>query len=322
MSATGRPAGGKGTAEAAELRKAKADRPESKARRGLTRQEGKGGNCGRTAEELRKQTVPSLPSLSRPFALVRGEPSGTRERFPAAPPFGAGGSRVLCVAETGAQVLTHPAFDRPAVVNPRRRGPMGAITLDRVRRRRKREALQAEAEKLRSAAPHDTLRDMLNAASVNGAGERAQSPADEAGVIVEALGLLDARLRRPGQVFGSPESVRAFLALHMAALEREEFCVMFLDNQHSLIAFETLGVGTLTRTDVAPREVARRAMLLNAAAVILAHNHPSGNPTPSHADKVLTAHLRDALRWVEVRVLDHLIVGRLHVASMAELGMM
>jgi DNA repair protein RadC len=99
------------------------------------------------------------------------------------------------------------------------------------------------------------------------------------------------------------------------------FAVLFLDVQHRLIKLEELFQGTLTQTSVYPREVARRALMLNAASVVLAHNHPSGVAEPSRADEFLTQSLKTALALIDVRVLDHLIVGRGQVVSMAERGL-
>jgi len=123
-------------------------------------------------------------------------------------------------------------------------------------------------------------------------------------------------------VFDTPSAVRDYLALQLGGREREVFAVMFLNVQHRLLSYEELFQGSLTQTQVHPREVVRRAMALNAAAVVLAHNHPSGVAEPSRADIYLTETLRSALSLVEVRVLDHLIVGHGQVVSMAERGMM
>ncbi len=104
--------------------------------------------------------------------------------------------------------------------------------------------------------------------------------------------------------------------------EREEFRVLYLDNQNQLIAHETLFSGTINRTEVHPREVVKRALHFNAAAVILAHNHPSGETTPSQADKALTQRLTQVLQLVDIRVPDHLIVGGRQIYSFAEHGLL
>ncbi|MDT8998388.1 DNA repair protein RadC [Paucibacter sp. APW11] len=126
--------------------------------------------------------------------------------------------------------------------------------------------------------------------------------------------------RRP--VFESPESVKQFLQLQLAALDHEVFALLLLDAQHRLIAMEELFHGTLTQTSVYPREVVKRALAHGAAAVILAHNHPSGVAEPSRADESLTQALRSALALVDVRVLDHLVVSQGSAVSMAERGLM
>ena len=141
-------------------------------------------------------------------------------------------------------------------------------------------------------------------------------------LIQRALRALDRHLHEPGVAFTSTHAVREWLRLHMAALEREEFRVLYLDNQNQLIAHETLFTGTINRTEVHPREVVKRALHFNAAAVILAHNHPSGETTPSQADKTLTQRLFQVLQLVDIRVPDHLIVGGRKIYSFAEHGLL
>ncbi len=123
-------------------------------------------------------------------------------------------------------------------------------------------------------------------------------------------------------VFDSPQAVREFLGLQMGQLGHEVFAVLFLDAQHRLIRFDEMFRGTLSQTSVYPREVVRRALELNAGAVILAHNHPSGLAEPSRADEFLTQSLKSALALVDVRVLDHLVVARGQVVSFAERGLL
>jgi DNA repair protein RadC len=123
-------------------------------------------------------------------------------------------------------------------------------------------------------------------------------------------------------LFEQPQAVKDYLALQLAALEHEVFGVMFLDTQHRLLCFEVLFRGSLSQTSVHPREVARRALALNAAAVVLAHNHPSGVTEPSRADELITSAVRQALQLIEVRVLDHVIVGRGAALSFAERGLL
>jgi DNA repair protein RadC len=146
-------------------------------------------------------------------------------------------------------------------------------------------------------------------------------PDHERGVIDAALGILGRYLGEPGALFDSPHAVREFLRLHLGAETCEVFAVLYLDSQHRAIAFETPFNGTLTQTSVYPREIARAALQHNAAAVILAHNHPSGKAAPSKADEALTATLKHALGMIDVRVLDHFIVTGRETLSMAEMGM-
>lgn len=122
--------------------------------------------------------------------------------------------------------------------------------------------------------------------------------------------------------FESPERVKAFLQLQLAQADHEVFGVLFLDAQHRLIALDELFHGTLTQTSVYPREVVKRALQHGAAAVILAHNHPSGVAEPSRADELLTAALRQALALVDIRVLDHIVVAQGAAVSMAERGLL
>ena len=123
-------------------------------------------------------------------------------------------------------------------------------------------------------------------------------------------------------VFDATQKVKDYVALHLGSRGQEVFAVLFLDGQHRLLALEEMFHGTLTQTSVYPREVVRRALQLNAGALILAHNHPSGLAEPSRADELLTQTLKQALQLVDVRVLDHLIVGRGTVLSFAERGLL
>ncbi|MDM3870541.1 DNA repair protein RadC [Porticoccus sp. W117] len=122
------------------------------------------------------------------------------------------------------------------------------------------------------------------------------------------------------QVFTSPDAVSSFLRLQLQGRKQEIFAALFLDSQNRLIAFEELFRGTIDSAAVYPREVVRRAMAHNAAALILAHNHPSGVAEPSEADARITRQLKDALALVDVRVLDHVVVGLGEVVSLAERG--
>ncbi|MBT0569186.1 DNA repair protein RadC [Curvibacter sp. CHRR-16] len=125
-----------------------------------------------------------------------------------------------------------------------------------------------------------------------------------------------------GALLNDPSSVRQYVQMHIANLQHEVFAVLFLDAQHRLLAMEELFRGTLTQTSVYPREVVIRALHHHAAAVILAHNHPSGSVQPSRADEALTHTLKAALALVDVRVLDHIIVAPGASASLAEQGLL
>ena len=126
---------------------------------------------------------------------------------------------------------------------------------------------------------------------------------------------------RERAVFDSPDAVKHYLQLHLAAKGHEVFAVLFLDSQNRLLGMEEMFRGTLTQTSVYPREVVLRALHHHAAAVVLAHNHPSGNVQPSRADEALTQTLKTALALVDVRVLDHVIVAPGQALSMAEKGL-
>ncbi len=119
----------------------------------------------------------------------------------------------------------------------------------------------------------------------------------------------------------SPEQVRDYLRLQLGSLPHEVFVVLFLDAQNRLIGSEQLFSGTLTQTSVYPREVVKRALHHNAAAVIFAHNHPSGIAEPSRADEMLTRALKEALALVDVKVLDHFVVAGNTALSFAERGL-
>lgn len=166
------------------------------------------------------------------------------------------------------------------------------------------------------------LRGLLHADRSSLLGVKGLGPAKQAellAVLELARRVLQAQMQeRP--VFESADAVKDFLRLKLAALEHEVFAVLFLDSQHRLIAYEELFRGSLAQTSVYPREVVKRALAWNAAAVVFTHNHPSGVAEPSRADEHLTHTLRSSLALVDVRVLDHLVVGRDTVVSMAQRG--
>ncbi|MGI2071421.1 RadC family protein [Shewanella baltica] len=121
--------------------------------------------------------------------------------------------------------------------------------------------------------------------------------------------------------YTNPQATKDFLTYKLGGYEREVFAVMLLDNQHQLLEFKELFFGTLDAASVYPREVVKAVLAVNAAAVIFAHNHPSGESEPSAADKNITKRLTDALGLIDVRVLDHIVVGRTPV-SFAERGLL
>ncbi len=252
-------AGAKCTAETAELRKAQADRPERKQRRGADAGKGRGENCGKTAERLRNL---SLPSVSTPI--------------------------------TGVVTLPAPSLVKLQTPVNRREEVPGAAPATR-------------GDGWPDDAPPSLARGL---------------PAHEQAVIDAALAILSNRVREPGAALCSPGQVREYLRLRLAGNDRECFGVMFLDVQNRVIDFEILFEGTLTQTTVYPREVVKRVLQLNAAAVILAHNHPSGGAEPSRADEDLTAVIRVALRCIDVRVIDHMVIGWPDIASFAERGLL
>ncbi|ASV53900.1 DNA repair protein RadC [Lelliottia jeotgali] len=138
--------------------------------------------------------------------------------------------------------------------------------------------------------------------------------------IRRAINLLDKYLRQPGIPFTSSTAARDWLRLQLAGQEREVFMVLYLDNLHCLLKSETLFAGSVNHVQVHPREVVKSALRHNAAAVVLAHNHPSGQAEPSLADRQITTRLQQALALVDVNTLDHLVIGSDGIVSFAERG--
>jgi len=125
-----------------------------------------------------------------------------------------------------------------------------------------------------------------------------------------------------GQAIRSPADTEAFLVAKLRDLPHELFCCLYLDNRHRIILFDELFRGTIDGTSVYPREVVKQALSVNAAAVIVAHNHPSGVAEPSQADERITRRLKSALELVDIRLLDHLVIGDGGASSLAKRGMM
>jgi DNA repair protein RadC len=164
---------------------------------------------------------------------------------------------------------------------------------------------------------HTTADDLKRVKGLGGTAKRAEIIA----VLELARRALSEQLKEK-PLFATPQAVRDYLQLQLGSRPHEIFAVLFLDSQHRLIALEELFRGTLTQTSVYPREVVVRALALHAGSVVLAHNHPSGEPRPSRADEALTQTLKAALALVDVRVLDHFVVTSTQAVSMAELGLL
>jgi len=127
---------------------------------------------------------------------------------------------------------------------------------------------------------------------------------------------------QPGVTIGSPADSREFLLATLRDRPHEVFCCLFLDNRHRVLAFDELFRGTIDAAAVYPREIVKQALYRNAAAVILAHNHPSGVAEPSQSDQLITRRIRDALDLVDVRLLDHFVIGDNTTVSLASRGML
>lgn len=146
------------------------------------------------------------------------------------------------------------------------------------------------------------------------------APATAEQILDAARQVIDQKMQR-GASFSSPVAVKGYLQAKLAGLECEVFAVLFLDTRHRLIEYAEMFRGTIDSASVYPRELVKEALRLNAAAVILSHNHPSGDPEPSAADRALTQRLKEALALVDVRSLDHVIVAGGSAVSFAERGL-
>ena len=173
-------------------------------------------------------------------------------------------------------------------------------------------------------AEFGSLRNLLNAESARCLAQPGIGPARHA-ILKAAVELARRHFRealRLGPTLAAPEATRTFLVAQLRDRPYEVFSCLYLDNRHRLIAFEELFRGTIDRAGVHPREVLRQTLLHNAAAVIFAHNHPSGVLEPSQADELITRRLKEALALVDVRVLDHFIIGDGHCYSFSEHGLL
>ena len=146
------------------------------------------------------------------------------------------------------------------------------------------------------------------------------SETTEQDVLAAAEGILKGRLERQGSLT-NPTDATDFLRMRLGALQHEEFHVLWLDNRHRILECQKLFTGTVDGASIYPREVVRAALSVNASAAIFAHNHPSGIAEPSAADRNITNELRDALRLIGVRMLDHIVVGA-ECVSMANRGLL
>ena len=168
------------------------------------------------------------------------------------------------------------------------------------------------------------LVELLQASKANFCNTRGLGPAKYAqlSAVLEIAKRYQFNKAETGAFLESPDAVKSLVALEMRDLEHEIFACLFLDNRHRLISYEALFRGTIDSASVYPREVVKAALACNAAAVVLAHNHPSGVAEPSRADIDITARLTKALNLIDVRVLDHIIVGGNYQVSLAERGEM
>ena len=140
-------------------------------------------------------------------------------------------------------------------------------------------------------------------------------------VIEQALNILESRIKRPNNFITSVADTKSFLKLKLEHLEHEVFSVLLLNNKHAVIHYSEMFRGTIDAANVHPREVVKEVLAFNASAVVFAHNHPSGVAEPSRADMDITNKLKDALTLIDVRVLDHIVVGE-KVVSFAERGLL
>lgn len=141
-------------------------------------------------------------------------------------------------------------------------------------------------------------------------------------IVQQAIVLLERRVFKAGPRLERPAAVRDYLRLKLVAEPNEIFVVVFMNSMHDVLAVEPMFHGTINATSVYPRVVVQRALQLNAAAVIFAHQHPSGTTEPSNADRLLTEQLKTALALIDVRVLDHFVIGQGTPYSFAESGLL
>lgn len=144
--------------------------------------------------------------------------------------------------------------------------------------------------------------------------------AEQLSIVNQAISILDQTIINREFSLTSPDLVRNYLRLKLEKKEREIFAVIFLDNQHRVIEYNEMFSGTISAAAVYPREILKRSLELNSAAIIIAHNHPSGKANESQADKMITERIQTALGVVDIRLLDHIIIGSGEMVSFAEKG--
>ncbi|SHF67430.1 DNA replication and repair protein RadC [Lampropedia hyalina DSM 16112] len=181
-----------------------------------------------------------------------------------------------------------------------------------------------QAQQVQGTGGFGGLTALLHASPADLARIKGLGPAKRAEIlaVMELARRALAEQLQQGSTLNSPQAMRQYLQAHLAHKPHEIFAVLFLDSQLRLIALEELFRGTLTQTSVYPREIALRALHHHAHAIVLAHNHPSGQVQPSQADLQITRRIQDAMNLLDIQVIDHLIVARGQSLSMAERGMM
>ena len=150
---------------------------------------------------------------------------------------------------------------------------------------------------------------------------RNENESKEDAILRHAMSIMETRVRKYDLSFTNPNTVKQYVVGKLSTLEHEVFGIMFLNNQNQLIEYEEMFRGTIDGASVYPREVVKRALELNSAAIIFTHNHPSGITEASEADKQITSRLKQGLELVDIRVLDHVIVAGTETTSFAELGL-
>jgi DNA repair protein RadC len=156
----------------------------------------------------------------------------------------------------------------------------------------------------------------------NAKADNRSTPMKDDQIISKALEILANRLTVTKEFFNSPADVKAFFTLQLGAREQEVFAVMFLTTRNGLIAFREMFFGTIDGAAVYPREIAKAALSLNAAAIIIGHNHPSGSTEPSQADQRITDRIIETMALLDIRVLDHILVGGAQTLSFSERGLL